>query len=157
MFVSREVQRGKFVAEGVGDEGGDDVGEVMGNPAVAGMLDLADVFELVDDGFDEGAFAQQELIHQGHETVLHVAFEACDQLQAAGEKTLEERLGDISPVAEEFAPEFPGQGVNGLPVVDVARREADVEELPAIIDDQVEFEAEEPAGGTLALAAPGRP
>lgn len=48
------------------------IDEEISHTAVAGMLDLGDIFKLIVDGFDDGALAQQQLIDQWHELVFHV-------------------------------------------------------------------------------------
>ncbi len=37
---------------------------------MAGMLDLGDVLELVDNGFDNGALAQEELVLHGQTPMI---------------------------------------------------------------------------------------
>lgn len=43
--------------------------------AVARMLNLGDVLQLVDDRFDNRPLAQQQLVTDQHQRVLHVGFE----------------------------------------------------------------------------------
>jgi len=43
----------------IGDQPGGQVDDEIGGAAVVGMFDLRDVFELIKDGLDQGAFAQQ--------------------------------------------------------------------------------------------------
>lgn len=40
----------------------DQVDQEIDGAAMAGMLNLTDVFELIRDGFDDGAFAEKELV-----------------------------------------------------------------------------------------------
>ena len=51
---------------------------------MARMFNLRDVFELVNDGFDNGAFAQQDFIHQGHGHILHVGTDTGHQFHPQG-------------------------------------------------------------------------
>ena len=49
---------------------------------MTGMLDLHDVFQLIVDDFNNRPFAQQQLVGQRHQFVMHVLAELGDQLQA---------------------------------------------------------------------------
>ena len=66
------------------------------------------------------------------------------------QELLGQGLGDVALVAEELAEEATDQAGNGTAVVDVAGGEAEGEQLAAVIDDQVELEAVEPADRGLA-------
>ena len=50
------------------------------------MLDLRDILELIDDTFNDGSLAQDELVMQGDQTVLHVLSQAGNELNAKGLK-----------------------------------------------------------------------
>ena len=52
------------------------------------MLDLRDIFELVDDGFNDGTLSGQEFVGQLHQLVLHVPFGFRETLNPAGLKQL---------------------------------------------------------------------
>lgn len=67
---------------GVSDPGGQDIDHGVDDTAVAGVLDLLDVLELIVDDFDDGALAQQQLIHYGHQFVVPVLTNFGDQAQA---------------------------------------------------------------------------
>ncbi len=56
---------------------------------MSGMRDLGNVLELVVDGLNDGAFARQQLIQQGHETVGHILAQGCDELKSLLEELLE--------------------------------------------------------------------
>ena len=45
------------------------------------VFDLGDILELIDDGFDNCPFAQQEFIGDGHELIFHVGSQLGDQLK----------------------------------------------------------------------------
>jgi hypothetical protein len=60
------------------------------------------------------------------------------------QQLLSERLGEIAFGAFEFAHQAFRQLGNGMPIIDVARGEAKGQELALIVDNQMEFEAEEP-------------
>ena len=58
---------------------------------------------------------------------------------------MRQRLGEIAFVTKEFADEAFDQLGNGVPIIDIARRQAKGQQFALIIDDQVQFEAVEPA------------
>ena len=94
-----------------------------------------------------------DLVLRAHEHVLHIVAHACDELYAVDEEHLEEGLADISPVAAKFALDV--LHVAPVPervaVVGVAGGYHEVEYLPAVVDDQVQLEAVEPAHGGLSF------
>ena len=46
----------------IGNQATEEIDEEVGGAAMAGVFDLGDVFELVEDGLDNGPFAQYQLI-----------------------------------------------------------------------------------------------
>ena len=56
----------------IGDQTGNDVDEAVDRAAMAGMLNLRDIFELIDNAFDNGRFAQEQFVYEGQQAVLHV-------------------------------------------------------------------------------------
>jgi hypothetical protein len=118
---------------------------------MAGMLDLADVFELVDDGLDDGALAQEQLVREGEQALVHVRVQLGDQAQAQGdEKVSGQGLRDAALVSKELAEQAAHQTRHRAPIIDVARRKAEGQQLAAIADDQMQLEAIEPADRGLA-------
>lgn len=114
--------------------------------AVAGMLNLADVLELVIDALDDRPFAQEQLVWEGHEPVAHVLTQFGDEVEALGQQELlGQRLRDVALVAEELAEEAADESGYRPPVIDVAWGKTDSEQVAAIIDHQMEFEAVKPA------------
>jgi hypothetical protein len=47
------------------------------------MLEAYFGFECVEHCFDDKSFVQQHLVGDGHEIILHVSADACDQVQTA--------------------------------------------------------------------------
>lgn len=68
------------------------------------MLNLGNVLELVIDGFDDGAFAQEDFVEPRHELVEHVFAQFGDELERLGQVGLKQRLRQVAFVAEPFAP-----------------------------------------------------
>ena len=69
---------------------------------MARVFNLRDILELVNDGFDEGTFTEQEPIAQQHQLVLHVDFELGDQFNTLLPKLVAQRFGQIALVTEEL-------------------------------------------------------
>jgi hypothetical protein len=131
------------------------VDEEMRGTAVAGVLDLGDSLELIDDGLDERAVAQEQLIGEGQEDIAPILAQVRDEAEALlKEELLSERRGDVALVANDLVKDLAKESMdhawNRLAVVEIARGEAEVEQLVAIIDDQMEFEAVEPPHRRLA-------
>jgi hypothetical protein len=68
---------GFFVLESIGDQTEQQINDGVGKTAMAGVLDLGNVLELITDGLNDGSLAQHELIFQEHQTVLHILAEGC--------------------------------------------------------------------------------
>lgn len=64
----------------VGNQSANDVDQAVDWAAVTRMLNLGNVLQLVNDGFDDGTLTQQQTVCQGHQTILHVALELANQL-----------------------------------------------------------------------------
>ena len=140
-----KVERGLLGLMTVCDQAADEIDREIDRTAVTRMLNLGDVFELVNNGLDDGTLAGQELVRQTHEFVLHVASGLGIELNARSSEQLQsEGLGDIASVSEELAKESLHQVQDWLSVIGVAWGEGDVEKFASFIDHQMELEAEEP-------------
>lgn len=147
--MGSEAQRRLFGLVAIGDESSEQMDQEIGRAAVAGVLDLANVLELVEDRLDERPLAQQEPVGELEELVAHVLAQFGDEAQSVGEQeAFGERRGDIALVAkelaEELAEETPRQAGHWPSVVGIAGSETEREQLAAIIDDQMQFEAVKP-------------
>jgi len=98
---------------------------------------LRDVLELVIDGFDEGAFAQEEFIEPRHELVAHVFAQFGDELKVLGQARLKQRLRLIAFVADELAPQAFDQLAHRGAVIGVAWGETPIEQLAFVVDDEI--------------------
>lgn len=56
----------------------------IGNAAMAGVFDLRNVFELIDNGFRDGPLGKQKFVGEQHQAVIHVRFYLGDRLNAKG-------------------------------------------------------------------------
>ena len=61
-----------FVLMAVGNEPGNQMNHKIGGTAMTGMLNLRNVLELVNDGLNNRAFAQEKLVGEMHKPVFHV-------------------------------------------------------------------------------------
>lgn len=119
--------------------------EIVGT-AMARMLNLADILELIVDRFDQRPFAQEQLISQIQDLAVHVLTQLGDQMHPVlHQELLSQGLGDVAFVAKEFAEEAANQAGNRPTVIDVPGCQAKGQQLTPVIDHQVELEAIEPA------------
>ena len=58
-----------FVLMAVGNEPSNQMNDKIGGTAMARMLDLRNILELVNDGLDNRSFAQQQFIREMHELI----------------------------------------------------------------------------------------
>lgn len=120
------------------------------------MFYLADVLEFVVDSLDDRPFPEEDFVIEIHQRVLHVPFQLCHQVYVVNEEHLEEVLADIPPVGEEFPEESLGKRpvLQRFPVVDVSRRQLPLDDLPLVVNDQMQLESIEPAHRALSLGGP---
>ena len=131
----------------VSDESSHEIDEEVDGTAMARMLDVRDVFELIGDGLDDGTVAQQEFVGPIEQTVVHLFAQLGDELQSLGhQQVLGQGLREVAFIAKKLAEQALGELGNRMPIIDVAWSEAEGQDLALIIDDQVQFQAEEPAG-----------
>ena len=105
----------------VGDQPCDQIHEEVDRTAMAGMFDLTDVFELIVDGLDDGAFAEKELVRPLEQTVLHLFAQFGDELKPVGhQELLSEWLRERACITKEFANQACGELRNRMSIIDVA-------------------------------------
>ena len=123
--------------------------------AVAGVLQAPAGLQLVKQGLNHESFAQQHVVQQGQQVVLHVATNAGDQVQTPLPEALQQRLGQIAFISKDLPLQSSTQGLKRFAVVSAASRNPEGHDLALVIDEQMELEAKEPAhGGTT---TPGQP
>jgi hypothetical protein len=87
----------------VSDQTSNSVDESVNRAAMASVLDLRNVLELVDRAFNDGPFSKKELIHPGHQTVLHILSEFGNEPQVESlQKLLKESLGNIPTICDQL-------------------------------------------------------
>lgn len=88
----------------IGNQSAQNIDKAVNWRAMARMLNLRNVLQLVDDGFNNGALAQHQTVAQGHQSLFHIAFEFGDDLNACGLQQLFcQFLRDIAFVGKHFA------------------------------------------------------
>ena len=71
-----------FVLMAVGNEPSDQMHHKIDGTAMARVLNLRNILELIDNGLDNRSFAQQQFIRKVHEMVLHVFTQSGDELES---------------------------------------------------------------------------
>jgi hypothetical protein len=118
--------------------------------AMARMLDLTDVFELIVDGLDDGPLAQQELIREGEQPIVHFFAQLGDEAKSLGDQELlRQRLREITLITIEAPKEPAGEFRNRAPIIDIAGSQTEGQQVALGISDQVQLEAIEPADRSL--------
>lgn len=72
----------------ISNQAGGHINKEIIDTAMTRMGNLRDVFKPIIDRFDNGPFAQEQLIHQGHEPVLLVLANAGNELNILFQKRL---------------------------------------------------------------------
>jgi hypothetical protein len=143
--MGSEVQRRLLGLVAIRDEACEQVNEEIAGAAVARVLDLRDVLELVEDRLDERPLAKQEPVGELKELSAHVLAQVGDETQSLGEQeAFGKGRGAGALVANEFAEETPRQAGHWTPVIGIAGSETEREQFATVVDDQLEFEAREP-------------
>jgi hypothetical protein len=111
------------------------------------MFNFADIFQFVVNGFNNRSFSEKYFIPHCHQTVLHIAFDAGNQVQPILKKQFTQGSRNIPFVAIEFTEQLFAKRLNDrpVPVIHMGRSNAKMEQFAFIIDYQMEFEAIEPA------------
>jgi len=119
---------------------------------VAGVLHLTDILQFIVYRLYHRPLAEHNLVGEAHQAVFHVAPHAGDQVDAVDKEYLGELLGDVALVGEALAEDGPEEtlAAERLPVIHVGLCDGKAEDLPPVVDEDVELEAVEPAHGGLA-------
>lgn len=135
---------------GVGDKLRQEVDGEIGRTAVAGMLDLHDVFELIGDGLNQETFTQEEPIRKPHQLAFHVLAQGSDEFEPVLPQPFKKRLGEVAFVTEELTDEILAHSFQRSTVIGVARSQVNRQQLTSIIDNEMELEAVKPTHCRLA-------
>ena len=72
LFLSSPGECRTFFLPSVGDQPSDQVNECVGRTSVSGVLNLADVFELLIDGFNQGPLPEEDFVHEVQQLGFHL-------------------------------------------------------------------------------------
>ena len=111
------------------------------------MFECHSGFELVEQGFDDEAFAQDDLVKPGHEIVLHGPAYAGDEMQPLAPQSGEKFFADIALIGKQLAAQATQHFLEGLSVIDITSRDLDGDDFAFVVDDNMQLEAKEPSHG----------
>lgn len=114
------------------------------------MLEAHFRFKSVENGLDDEAFAEQDLVGHGHEIVLHIPADAGDEMQASAPEFFEQFFADIALVSEQFPRQIFGDVSQHGRVGCVAGCDLDGHDLALVVDHKVQFKPVKPAHARLA-------
>jgi hypothetical protein len=135
----------------IGNQAGNDIDETMDWAAMAGMLNLRDIFELIYDAFDDGPFAQEQFVDPREQAVFHVFLEFGDKLDTQRlEELFKEWLRDIPAICDQLTKQAFAKRRDWFAIIHIARRNLASQEFSTIVDHQMELEPVKPAHRTLA-------
>ena len=134
----------------VGDETTNDIDHEVGHTAMTGVFNLGDILELINNGFQDTAFAKQELVGQYNQPVFHFGLEASHEMETPLEQLFGQGLREVAFIAKQLAPQPAGQLWHRHAIIDITRCEATGQQLPTIIDHQMQLETKEPIYRVLA-------
>lgn len=118
--------------------------------AMACVLDLADVLQLIIDRFNDGSSPQQELVRCSQLTGSPILAHLGHQLDPQGAQLLRQGGGDVPLVAKQLARQHGDEARHRAPIIDIAPGQAPREQFPLVVDHQMQLEPKEPAGGGFA-------
>ena len=72
LLLSRPRECWTFFMPSEGNQPSDQVDECVDGASMSGVLNLADVFELVIDGFNQGPLPEKDFVHQVQQLGFHV-------------------------------------------------------------------------------------
>jgi hypothetical protein len=94
-----------FVLMTVSDQPSQQMDDKICRTAMARMLDLRNILELVNDRLNDGSFAQQQFIREMHEMILHVFAQPGDELKPMFKEQLREGSGNVAAIPKQLAPQ----------------------------------------------------
>lgn len=147
--MGQENGRFSFI-EAISSQGSQHMGHGIDGASVAGMLQVKDRSENIIDRFNNCSFSELQLIFKKQQLVFHVGSDFGDELQALPVKLLKEGC-HVAFVCKALAFQaFEQVPEHSLIIVShVTWGEDKVDDFPLLVDDQVNFEAIEPAHGTF--------
>ena len=127
---------------GISNQAAHQIDQNIGNTAMSRMLDLGNIFELIDHGLNNRPFTDQNPVHQIHrQAVLGVGFQFGDQLHTNRlMKEIKKRFRNITFITINLAKQFANQVRNVFAVIHIGWGQGYIEKFTPIIDHQMQFE-----------------
>src|SRR5690242_13974962 len=119
-----EMQARFFVLMAVGDESSNHVNDKIDRTAMARMLDLRNILELINNRLDNRPFAQQELVREMHQPVFHVFTQPGHELKPLFKEQLRERSRNVAAISKELATQVLDHRGHRFAIINVAWRQA---------------------------------
>jgi hypothetical protein len=135
------MKAGLFCLMTVGEKPSNQMNDKVGRAAMARVLNLRDIFELVNDRFNDGTFAYEKLIRKVHKMVFPVFAQASDEMQSLLKEQLGQGGRNVAAIPNQLASQSFDHARDRFAVIDIAWRETAREQLALIVDRQVQFEA----------------
>jgi hypothetical protein len=113
---------------------------------MSGVFYLRNVLQLIVHRFNDSSLSEKKFVGNAHQRALHIAFQLGDKLYSVNEESLKEIPADIPLIANQlpvykFHKCFVFQRFT---VINIPWRYHEIEELPFLITNQMQFESEEP-------------
>ncbi len=95
------------------------------------------------DGLDDRLFLDEEFLQQRPETIAHIRVDTGQEMRSLRREILELGLRKVSFVAYAFVKQRCCQLRHLTPILHIALSEAERQDLPLVIVDQMQFDAKE--------------
>ena len=140
-----------FRKERVGCQACHQVDRKANDGPVSGVLNLSHVFQFVVDGLNERSLPEENAVSNGHDLSLHVTLQLCNQLNTINKKPGKEFFANVSLVSDKSTEDLLNEGLvpERLPVIHIARRDHEAQEVSLFVANEVQFETIEPSHRAL--------
>ena len=130
----------------------DEIVDKVVERAVPRMFDLRHVLQFIVDALYDGSLAQQHLVRDRHQRVLHSVLQLRYQLDSVDEQPAEQLLSDISSVTHQLSVDVLNEtaAFQRFAVINIAGGEHEIDNLAFLIAYQMQLETEEPSHGAFA-------
>src|SRR4051794_23578031 len=134
---------------GVCDQSSEGMDKSVVHAAMTGVSDLTNVFQLLSDTFHQPAFVQEQFVPERQQLVFPVALPLGNPLYPRLRQAFEPFLAEIATIPEQLAPEPCGEIWPGDAIIHITGREAESQQGPFIVHNEVQLEAIEPTHAAL--------
>lgn len=135
-----------------GDAGSYHIDQKIRHTAMAAVLNLRDILQVVVDGFDPGAFPDHELVKARHQLLRHLRVELRPEVEGLGLQQVAEFLGKGASVSTAFSNQAVAPLGAGLRASHLSWRQPTSQPFSLVIDEQRPLEAIQPIPRVLSSA-----